>query len=332
MGFPEIVHEKGRHCASSGIRDLLHHHGLDWTEAMCFGIGAGLGIWYLDMPELGASRVMHVRSLDLEHQFFTRMGLPFAWEQFEDPSQGEQALCRVLDRGLPAIIQTDIHDLPYYNTRTHFPGHVIVAWGYDADRQVFFITDTEREGPLEVPFSAMRKARYCGRGPMTIKGNLFAPDRVPSPDDLPRMVEEAAAANSRALLESEYGLAGLAGLRKWRDEITDWAGLSDWKWTARFTYQVIEKRGTGGGGFRLMYADFLKEAGALVPEIRDRGLARKMEEAGMAWREMALALKRASERTAPDFDEAREKLECLIVLEGKYHREAVLIKTPWKGT
>ncbi len=33
----------------------------------------------------------------------------------------------------------------------------------------------------------------------------------------------------------------------------------DWQWCARFGYQVIERRGTGGGAFRLMYSRFLEE-------------------------------------------------------------------------
>ncbi len=328
MPFPRVNHKKGRHCASSGIRDLLAHHGQALSEAMCFGIGEGLGIWYLDLPALGASRVMHVRSLDLEHRFFTRMGQTFSWEQYQDPAQGEQALCRVLDRGLPAIIQTDIHYLPYYNTRTHFPGHVIVAWGYDAQKQVFLVTDTERQEVLEVAFSAMRKARYCGQGPMTIKGNLFAPEKIQAPADLPKVVAEAVVANSKNLLKSQYAVAGIKGLDNWQDEIMSWADFPDWQWTARFTYQIIEKRGTGGGGFRLMYADFLKEAESLVPWIKKQGLAPMMRLLGRAWQDMALALKEAREKDKPDFNDARGKLERLSAMEKQYHCRAVETQIP----
>ena len=37
--------------------------------------------------------------------------------------------------------------------------------------------------------------------------------------------------------------------------------VEDWQWCARFGYQVIERRGTGGGNFRLMYSRFLAEVG-----------------------------------------------------------------------
>ena len=45
-------------------------------------------------------------------------------------------------------------------------------------------------------------------------------------------------------------------------EIADWPReIEDWQWSARFCYQVIERRGTGGGNFRLMYSRFLAETG-----------------------------------------------------------------------
>lgn len=44
------THRPGRHCGSSAIRDLLEFHGLNLTEAFCFGLGAGLGITYVEIP------------------------------------------------------------------------------------------------------------------------------------------------------------------------------------------------------------------------------------------------------------------------------------------
>ena len=44
-------------------------------------------------------------------------------------------------------------------------------------------------------------------------------------------------------------------------EIESWPeATDDWRWCARFNYQVIERRGTGGANFRRMYARFLEEA------------------------------------------------------------------------
>ncbi|MBW2356314.1 MAG: BtrH N-terminal domain-containing protein, partial [Deltaproteobacteria bacterium] len=72
-----ITHRPGVHCASTGLRDLAAFHGLDWSEAMCFGLGAGLGLWYLSLPGLSPSRMVHVRSADIEEQLFTRIDIDF---------------------------------------------------------------------------------------------------------------------------------------------------------------------------------------------------------------------------------------------------------------
>jgi uncharacterized protein DUF4872 len=61
---------------------------------------------------------------------------------------------------------------------------------------------------------------------------------------------------------------------------------------ARFNYQVIERRGTGGGNFRLMYARFLEQAG-----YEECALA---HEAAARWAELAAALLAASEADEPE--------------------------------
>lgn len=323
-------HTPGRHCASTGLQDLVNHHGLDWTEAMCFGLGSGLGIWYLTLPGLDPSPMIHVRSLDIEAEFFSRIGHPFQWQRSADPASSESDLLHDLAAGQPALLQTDIFHLPYYGSETHYPGHVIVAWGYDSRQQVFFVTDTERTALLEVPFGAMRKARYCPEHLLAIEGNYFSPPAIAPPEDLPAAITAAMANNSRRLLHGTPGMEnavgvdeGIAALARWQAELSAWPQIENWSWTARFTYQVIEKRGTGGGGFRYLYADFLEEAEALVPRLAGRGLPKKMRQVGHAWTGLALALKDASEKTSPDFGETAARLERLIELETDYHREVL---------
>jgi hypothetical protein len=316
-----IAHHPGRHCASTGLCNLVNFHSIRWSEAMCFGLGAGLGIWYLDLAGISPSRLVHVRSSDIEEQFFRRIGYPFAWEVFEEPYESEQALRALLDRGLPAIVRTDIYYLPYYNSGTHFPGHVITVWGYDEDKEIFVVTDTERTDALEVAFEDMRRSRYNKDGFFEMQGNMFAPESLSLPDDFPKAIREAIVFNSSVILDNSNYFQGIAGLEKWQKEIEHWGDLDDWQWAARFTYQVIEKRGTGGGGFRFMYADFLKEAQSYEPQISSLGLAEQMREVGLAWQDLAYSLKTASEENKPDFSEAAKKLQVVARKEAAYHQD-----------
>lgn len=328
MQLIQPSHTPGRHCASTGLQDLVNHHGIAWTEAMCFGLGSGLGIWYLTLPGLDPSPMVHVRSLDIESEFFTRIGHPFQWQRFTDPTKSESALCRELDRGRPALLQTDIFHLPHYGSDTHYPGHVITAWGYDSRERVFFVTDTERETLLEVPFDAMQKARYCPEHLLSIEGNAFSPASISPPKNTAAVIAEAIANNSRRILHGTPGMQGMPGvfegidaLNRWQEALPAWPDLGTWRWAARFTYQVIEKRGTGGGGFRYLYADFLEEAEKIVPQLAGLELPRKMRKVGHAWTALAWCLKEASEKDTPDVGPTAEKLQEVARLETDYHRE-----------
>ena len=74
-----------------------------------------------------------------------------------------------------------------------------------------------------------------------------------------------------------------------------------------------EEIGTGGGGFRFMYAAFLQEAGRLLGSAPREEASRMMTEAGDRWRLFALACARVckGKRAAIDADEiARLLREC----------------------
>jgi hypothetical protein len=107
---------------------------------------------------------------------------------------------------------------------------------------------------------------------------------------IPAAIERAAT----AMVEPEYReYSGLGAVERLAEEAGSWPeAAADWKWCARFGYQVIERRGTGGGAFRLMYSRFLAEAGR--PE------APLAAEAAARWTELATAFHAASESDEPD--------------------------------
>ena len=99
---------------------------------------------------------------------------------------------------------------------------------------------------------------------------------------------------ARAMVEPEFrDFSGLDAVRRLAAEAGSWPeAAEDWQWCARFGYQVIERRGTGGGAFRLMYSRFLEQAGR--PE------APLAADAAAAWTDLANAFRAASERDEPD--------------------------------
>lgn len=317
------THVPGKHCGSTALRDLVNYYGFGWNESLCFGLGAGLGIWYLQEVKNAPSRLVHVRSHDLEAQFFKHIDHEFAWETFSNPEQGDQVLqAHLLDKR-PALIQTDIYYLPYFHSKTHFPGHAIVVWGYDEQTRSYQVSDTERPGLIEVPARDLTSARFVPGGFFSLHGNMFAPAFLLPPQDLPGAIRKAIVYNSQLILDRSLPYQGLVALETWEEDLESWPALEDWKWTARFCYQVIERRGTGGGGFRLIYKEFLKQAEQLLPEVYGLGLVSLMAECARSWQELALALKRASEQDKPDFSEVKNLLALVRIKEGQYHERAL---------
>jgi hypothetical protein len=113
-------------------------------------------------------------------------------------------------------------------------------------------------------------------------------------DDLlahaPKAIERAAG----RMLEPPLGdFEGLPALRLFAAEVGGWPETAeDWQWCARFLYQVIERRGTGGGNFRKMYARFLEEASYQAE-------SKIAAEASEDWTRLALAARTASEPEQP---------------------------------
>jgi hypothetical protein len=307
-------HRPGRHCASTALSDLMNFHGIPLSEPESFGIGEGLAFWYLE--GLSPSRIMHFRSRDIEERFFRNMGFDFTWATAGDAAEIKSAIVRSIDKGVPVLMRTDIFHLDYYQSKTHFQGHAVVLWAYD-DSGSAWVSDTEREGLTEVPLESLCKA--------VLKGGLMPGDkpmfalvaRPPEVPDIKAVSIRAAGSNARGMLSTDgFDGYGVKGMNLAAERLVSWAGEKDRKWLARFAYQVMEKRGTGGGGFRKMYAEFVKPI--LLEEQ-----ARLMEEIASGWSELAGELKTISEGETPIFNKAAQMLGQQAKLEGAFFKKVV---------
>ncbi|MBW1891110.1 MAG: DUF4872 domain-containing protein, partial [Deltaproteobacteria bacterium] len=70
---------------------------------------------------------------------------------------------------------------------------------------------------------------------------------------------------------------------------------------------------------------FLNEAADYLSEISSHGLPQQMREVGLAWRELSMALKKASDRSVPDFTEAYDGLQRVKHLESAYHKNVMAL-------
>jgi hypothetical protein len=292
---PGYVHRPGNHCGSTALRNLLGFHGIELSEEMAFGLGAGASFYYLTLEDSSPSRWFNGRTARLEESFRDLTGAALELRTFAagDGEAWEAARAEV-DAGNPALLLTDIYYLDHYGNSVHFPGHAVVLAGYDDE--VVQLSDTGFEQLQSTRIEHLAQARHSSHPAYPLEGHMFtigaAVDRAALEAAVPRAIARAA----QEMVEPTWGeFAGLPAVERLAAEAGSWPEIAaDWQWCARFAYQVIERRGTGGGAFRLMYSRFLEEAGREEAALAASAAAR--------WTELAGAFHAASESDEPEVD------------------------------
>jgi len=291
---PGYTHVPGHHCGSTALRNLLAFHGVEISEEMAFGLGAGACFYYVALDEASPTRWFNGRTARLEENFAELTGAALELRTFE-AGDGEawEAARAAIDAGQPALLLTDLYSLDHYGNSAHFPGHAVVLAGYD--EEFAHLSDTAfEELQTTTRLEDLDKARHSQHPAYPLSGHMFTASGPVTQEQLREAIPAAIERAASAMVEPEYReFSGLGAIDRLAEEAGRWPeATEDWQWCARFGYQVIERRGTGGGAFRLMYSRFLEEAGR--PE------AALAAEAAACWTELAEGFRAASERDDPD--------------------------------
>lgn len=319
-------HIPGIHCGSTAIRDIAVYHGLDLSEDMCFGLGGGLGFFYLIDSELSPTKNIHLRAPDMEPNFFSLFSGSKKWKFEDNNDKALQTVIEYINRDIPVIIQTDIYFLDYYYSSTHFPGHLVVVCGYDDSTEEVFLSDTSFEGMQKVSYENFKKSRSAKIKPYPLRNNWFEIEEVIADADYKKLIPQALKANAQNMLDgvnSKRGVSSVDRILALAEDILNWKDADDWKWCFRYSYQVIQKRGTCGAGFRWMYRDFLSEAKQFLVIGLGRVLYDKMDVLGGKWYELSTLFKTVSEQDRPHeyLTECSDKLSNIYELERDFYKE-----------
>jgi hypothetical protein len=291
---PGYRHVPGHHCGSTALRNLLGFHGVQVSEEMAFGLGAGACFFYVVIDGQSPSRFTNGRAAKLEENFLELTGTPLRLRTDADPDRSWELARESVDSGRPALLLTDLYYLDHYGNSAHFPGHAVVLAGYDSDKAL--LSDTGFDELQETALENLAKARHSKQPIFQLEGHIVdLPEGAElSAEALRAAVPAAIERAAREMLEPALGeYQGIPALARLADEIEAWPELADdWQWCARFLFQVIERRGTGGGNFRAMYSRFLAETG-----FEEAGLAAQASE---RWSDLAERARQASESDEPD--------------------------------
>lgn len=311
-------HRPGAHCGSTSLRNLSDHYGWGFDEAECFGLGAGVGFSYSD--DGPADRMIMGRAPHLESAFFEHLGIAVTDTAGQDRAAAWDALAERVAEG-PVLVFVDLGYLPYFGTETHFGPHTILVTAIEGERVT--VSDSEFDDPQTVDRDAFDRAWSSDQGFGPLERRWLAVDDPAVTATVETATRDAIERACRSMREGgdgcgsqggdswedqngeSWGTQGVAGIRAFAEALPDWNALDDPKWTARFAYQNIERRGTGGGAFRHLYADFLDSLGTEVGPgsvLADRTYAVADD-----WTTVAMTLQLASEEAAPA--DRRERFE-----------------------
>ncbi|WP_366924467.1 BtrH N-terminal domain-containing protein [Metallumcola ferriviriculae] len=288
-----LKHYPGVHCCSTSVRDIVNFHGHELSEAMCFGLASGLGFTYWKDDKVSPSRCMAGRAEWIAPQFFQNIGMPFTWEVQKEFPWPEMK--KYLDNDVPILLLTDIYYLEYYGSSTHFAGHCVVLAGYDEEHETVFLGDTDREGWQTASLASLEKAMNSVALPVSIQ-NYWQPFPKVEIASIESAIVTALMRQYKQMQHPSQPIVGLTGMQHFVKDLKNWSKeAADLDWCLRFSYQVIEKRGTGGGNFRLIYSSFLEEAHQYFPGSTLDDAAAEMKEIAALWTELAYVFKELSE-------------------------------------
>jgi hypothetical protein len=313
-------HRMGAHCESGTVTGLLRHAGMPISEAMVFGVSGAIFFGYLDAPFLPfPTFVLRNQPGKIRRALARHLGLRFREERFDDPSKGMAALDAKLDRGIPVAAQVDyfyMDYLPEY-TRAHFNAHFIVVFGRENGR--YLVSDSYFPEPAWLDADTLRRARFA-RGKFAPRGLLFHPEAIPAQPDLPSAIRRGIRRAAFYMLRLPVPFIGVRGIRRFAEAVTGWPKLA--RDEEHLSHQVmmihiiLEERGTGGGGFRYLYAAFLQEAAGITGDGELAEISGAMMENGDRWRDVSLFVARIGRKRDLGPERLGELRDLILAREG----------------
>jgi len=277
------------------MSSLLRHHGLPISEAMAFGLASALSFAYLPFIRINGLPLVAYRMPPhaIIRGLGRRLGLEMRFETFRSPSAGMERLDALLASGTLVGLQTSVFWLPYFppDLRFHFNAHNLLVYGRERDE--YLISDPVAETTVRCARADLERARFA-KGALAPRGLLYYVTARPAAPDWARLGRRALARTARIML-TPLPFVGVLGMRMLARQI-ERLPLADGGERARMyvgnIVRMQEEIGTGGGGFRFLYASFLQELAAKTGYAALDGLAARLVEIGDRWREFALAAAR----------------------------------------
>jgi len=324
-------HTHSAHCESGVMSSMLRHYGLNISEPMVFGLSNALNFAYIPFVKIGGMPLVAYRSMpkSIIKNIQKNLGVKMKLETFSDKKKGEERLDELLAEGKIVGAQSSVYWLEYFpkEIRFHFNAHNLLIYAKEGNE--YLISDPVFDKSMRCSKESLSKARFA-KGVMAPKGLLYYPVSIPKEVDLKPIIAKNIKKLAKNMLRTPVPIAGLKGIRYLAKNIAKLQNR-DKKYAKLFLAHVVrmqEEIGTGGAGFRFMYASFLQEASELFDNDEVLQEASKMMLAvGDEWREFALiTAKSLKSKRDIDFKTISQKLLDISENEAKVYKKMLEFK------
>jgi hypothetical protein len=329
-------HIQTAHCENGVATSLLRYHGLDFmSEPLAFGLGVGL--FYIHLPFLKINNGPAIAFRTMPGEIFKRasrsLGIKIARKKFRSMASAQAFLDQKVDEGVPIGCQVGVFHLVYFpkEYRFHFNAHNIIVYGKEDGR--YLVSDPVMETVTSLSRAELEDVRFA-RGPLAPKGHVYFPVNVPKVGDeqLRKAVKVALKKNAWWMSQIPVGCIGSTGfkhtanhIRKWREKLGPKQGGLNLGQIVRMQEEI----GTGGGGFRFIYAAFLEQAAEILQDERLSRLSEQVTKSGDLLRSSAVrmaAVYKGRKTEQQHFNEVADGFEAVGALEQEIFSELYKMK------
>lgn len=329
-------HIQSAHCENGVTTALLRHRGIGFiTEPLAFGMGSGL--FYIQIPFLTVNNGPAISFRTMPGAIFSRtcksLGIEVVRKKFGSEEKAETYVEKLVSQGIPVGCQVGVFHLPYFPAeyRFHFNAHNLIVFGKDSGQ--YKVSDPVMEVTTSLSPAELTKVRFA-KGPLSPKGQAYYPIVKEGIDDnvIRKAIIRGIKRNIRDMLQIPGGFAGVKGIKYTANRVRTWRDKLGVRKGGLFLGQIVrmqEEIGTGGGGFRFLYAAFLEEAHAFLPDDELLSISEEFTRAGDLWRNNAVKMAgiykgRTTEQS--DFDEVADRMEEIMGVEKKAFQRLSLLK------
>jgi hypothetical protein len=292
----DFNHNMSAHCENGVISNLLGFQGINLSEPMIFGIGSGIFFSYLPFFKLNGIPVTTFRPLPgtIFKNTSKALGIKMHVEKFRSPEKAMQQLDINLSKGIPTGMVVGVYYLTYFPApyRFHFNAHNIIAFGKENGE--YLISDPVMENIERITYENLKRVRYA-QGIAKPNGKMYHIKSVPEHINLELAIKKGLKRTVLQMVKLPGPIMGVTGIKYLSGRVRKWPKKYGEKEAARYLGQIVrmqEEIGTGGAGFRFLYAAFLQEASEKLANDALNITSLQMTKIGDKWREFAVMASR----------------------------------------